>query len=187
MTTSAALAPIVRALDQADIPHMLTGSFASSVHGTIRSTADVDLVVEIDEAGFTRLMEVLVPERYYVPIDSARAAVRQEGTFNVIDLETGWKVDLIVRRSRPFSRSEFGRRQPATVAGVDVFVTSAEDTILAKLEWALLGGSARQIEDVVGVLRIRTGLDDAYLDEWAPQLGVAELLARARREAAADS
>jgi hypothetical protein len=40
----------------------------------------------------------------------------------------------------------------------------------------------RQIEDVEAILRVRAGeMDDAYLDRWAPELGVADLLASARR------
>jgi hypothetical protein len=33
--------------------------------------------------------------------------------FNVVDFATGWKVDLIIRKARPFSLKEFERRRPA--------------------------------------------------------------------------
>ena len=187
MSAVPALAPIVEALVEAGVPHMLAGSLASGVHGIARTTADVDLVVELDDERLARLVESLDPERFYVPVDTARRAVVERSSFNVIDTEHGWKVDLIVRRDRPFSISEFARRERVTVSGVDLFVATAEDTILAKLEWARLGSSDRQVDDVVGILRVRTDLDDQYLDRWAPELGVQDLLAGARRQASTGS
>jgi hypothetical protein len=93
----------------------------------------------------------------------------------------GWKVDLVIRKDRPFSRSEFRRRVPARLLGVDVFVATAEDTVLAKLEWAAQGASDRQVANATAVLAVGgERLDGAYLDRWAAELGVVDLLARAR-------
>lgn len=64
--------------------------------------------------------------------------------------------------------------------GVPLFVASAEDTIVSKLEWAKLGQSERQIEDVAGILRIRDDLDLAYIERWTHALGLDQQLARAR-------
>ena len=90
-------------------------------------------------------------------------------------------IDLVIRKDRPFSRTEFGRRLPARALDVDVCLATAEDTILAKLEWAAMGGSDRQVADAATVIAVRgDDLDDAYLDRWAAELGVTALLARAR-------
>jgi hypothetical protein len=65
--------------------------------------------------------------------------------------------------------------------GVDVYVATAEDTVLAKLEWAAMGGSDRQVADAATVLAVRgSDIDDDYLDRWAAELGVTDLLERAR-------
>lgn len=95
--------------------------------------------------------------------------------FNVIDSTSGWKVDLIIRKSRPFSLSEFARREPLDIEGTRVWVATVEDTIVAKLEWARLGGSARQLEDVAALLAV-TGdrLDRAYVERWVAELGLRE-------------
>jgi hypothetical protein len=136
MTSSNALQAAVSALDQAGIPHMLAGSFASSLHGLARTTADIDLVIDPPSGAIGQFLEALDRDRYYVDEDTARSSVDDQSQFNVIDTHTGWKIDLIIRKSRPFSNTEFSRRSPATVVGVPVFVATAEDTILAKLEWA---------------------------------------------------
>lgn len=182
--TTAPLGDAAALLRAAGIDFMVVGSYASTYHAEPRTTRDVDLVVELDEQGLTRLLDHVDFERYYVPVRSAREAVSGRGQFNLIDLVTGWKLDLIVRRDRPFSREEFARRQRVVMDGVELFVATAEDTILSKLEWAQLGGSDRQMEDAVAVLRVLgASADDAYLDRWAAELGVSELLCRARSEA----
>jgi hypothetical protein len=101
-------------------------------------------------------------------IVAALQAWRLRGLFNVVDLASGWKIDLILRRDRAFSRCEFERRQRARILDADVFVATAEDTILAKLEWARLGESERQLRDVVGVIEAcGASLDRAYIERWA--------------------
>jgi hypothetical protein len=109
----------------------------------------------------------------YVSLEAAHDAFRDRAMFNVIDPETGWKADLIIRKDRPFSEMEFGRRQTAEFFGTVIHVASLEDIVLSKLEWAKLGGSARQLDDVRGLLRIRAGdVDLAYLERWIDVLGV---------------
>ncbi len=80
---------------------------------------------------------------------------RLEAFSNVIDFESGWKVDFIIRKDREFSVTEFGRRRMGELLGFQLFVASAEDVILAKLEWARMSDSERQIRDVAGILRTR--------------------------------
>ena len=98
-------------------------------------------------------------------------------------LDAGWKVDLILREERPFIRSEFERREAAEISGVEVHVATAEDTIIAKLEWAQAGESERQLRDVVGILELSgEGLDRSYIERWIDELGLRALWgARGRR------
>lgn len=176
MSLAELLGSIVRALDEAGIPHMLAGSVAGAFHGEPRSTQDVDLVIDPpDPATLERFASLLDPDRFYV--GDHRAALSERGMFNVIDTHTGWKVDLILRRDRPFSRAEFARRRSVSIEGVEVHVVSPEDLILAKLEWAKLGESERQLGDVRAVLRSSgSRLDWAYLRRWAEELGVCDAL-----------
>ena len=86
-------------------------------------------------------------------------------------MATGWKLDLVIRKARPFSIEELDRRQRVMMLGVDVETATAEDTIIAKLEWAKLGSSERQLDDVRGMLRVNAGaLDLAYIARWVRDL-----------------
>jgi hypothetical protein len=173
------LARIVAALNDAGIPHMVAGSFASTHHGVPRTTQDIDLVIEPTDAALRALVAGLSPQAYYVSEEAALDALRRRSMFNVIDLATGWKVDLIVRKARPFSVEEFRRRTAARLLGTDVFIATPEDTILTKLEWASMSGSERQLRDVAGVVEVKGGeLDIEYIERWAAELGVVELWRR---------
>ncbi len=174
------LSKIADALDRAEIPYMLTGSFAGSFHGSPRATQDIDLVVDAGPEQVRAFVASLPRDRYYADESAALEAQRQGGSFNVIDQETGWKVDLIFLRRRPFSATEFDRRMRADVDGSSVTVVTAEDLVLAKLEWAKMGESGRQVEDAAAILRVRHGtLDLKYLRAWVRDLKLAEQWATA--------
>ena len=177
MSLQVFLGRLTGALEAAGVPYMLCGSVASIFHGVPRTTQDVDVVVELTGQRVAALLARLPGDDYYVCESAAFDAVRTQRQFNVIDLSTGWKADLIVRKRRPFSRVEFERRQRVEILGVPVWVASAEDTILSKLEWAEAGGSARQVQDARGVMEVcGAALDVGYLRTWAVELGVAERL-----------
>ncbi len=176
---------LVERLDAAGIPYMLTGSLGSSFHGEPRSTHDLDVVIDPTPEQLESLLAGLEDDRYYVVPETAREALRERSTFNIIDLATGWKADLIVRRERPFSREEFARRRPVSLLGVESFVLSPEDAVLSKLEWARAGASERQLRDVLGILRAQGAtLDQEYLRRWARELGVLEELEKLLSQAA---
>jgi hypothetical protein len=160
---------------------MLAGSFASSHHGAPRATQDIDIVVDPTFESLDRLLTALHGDDVYFEAETARDEFKRRGQFNVIDGSTAWKVDVIFRKARPFSKEEMSRRVPAVVLGVHVFVATAEDTVLAKLEWAKLGESERQLRDVRALLAA-TGesLDRRYVERWLDELGVRDLWQQVR-------
>lgn len=175
------LEEVVEALRAAGIDYMLTGSIAASFHGIPRSTQDIDLVVAGTEDQLLRFARTLMDRGYYVSEDAVREAFEGGSQFNVIDRDTAWKVDLILRKDREFSRTEFARRTRADALGLSLWVATAEDVVLAKLEWARITGSERQLEDVAGILTSQgDALDTGYVERWVDELGVDEQWGRAK-------
>ena len=180
----AALAPVLQVLSDLGVRHFVGGSIASSAHGVARASVDGDVVAELGLAHVAPLVAAL-RDTYYVPEERIRDAVARRASFNVIHLDTMLKVDVFVSRDRPFDRRAFERSRPASIegkGGATLPVSSAEDVVLAKLEWYRRGGevSERQWADVMGVLRATgSALDLPYLRRGAVELGVGDLLDRA--------
>jgi hypothetical protein len=116
--------------------------------------------------------------------EAALQAYGAESLFNVIDMDSGWKIDFIVRKSRPFSVEEFERRREAELLGTTMYIASAEDVILSKLEWAKMTGSERQLADVTGILRTQgTDVDVEYVKRWVAALELQKEWERASDQA----
>lgn len=175
---------ITAALERAGIAYMLTGSFASAYYGIPRTTQDIDFVVAATSAQLRTFVQLLPSDQYYVDLEAALGAHQRQSMFNVIDQASGWKIDLIFRKSRAFSEEEFSRRQRISLHEMALFVASAEDVVVSKLEWAKLAQSQRHIEDVAGIFKVRwDSLDRAYLEKWVRELGLETEWKNARRTA----
>ena len=185
MTGGSVLARVAAALASANVPSMLTGSVAAAYHGAPRATVDIDLVIVASPAQLRRVVAECERAGLYASEAAALESERVRGMFNVIDSTSGWKVDLIHRKDRSFSHEEFARRIPAVLDGVSITVATLEDVVLSKLEWAHLGGSRRQLEDVATLLRVRgEELDRGYVDRWVAALGLEGEWLEARRQVA---
>ena len=178
---------VTDAFEKLNVPYLIGGSLASALYGTARSTLDVDLIADLHAEQATQLVELLQQE-FYIDERMIRDAIQHLSSFNLIHLATMFKVDVFITKKRSFDQMQFNRRQLQVVSDEPerkAYVTTAEDIILAKLEWYRLGSevSDRQWRDILGVLKVQAGrLDLKYLNQWATELKVADLLQRALKE-----
>ena len=182
MIPEESLRVVLDLLEESGISYMVAGSFASNMHGIPRTTQDADIIIEADAVSLDKFVKRL-GEGFYADENAAREALAKRQIFNIIHHETGFKVDLVVRKLRPFSHEEFDRREAFTLLGRTCWFATAEDTILAKLEWSRMGSSERQFEDAAGIAKVQgDNLDIGYLRKWAEELDVTELLERLLQE-----
>jgi len=183
-----AVSRVAAAFEALGVEYSVGGSVASSVFGERRQTLDADLVARL----FGRHAEALVERLsgdFYADLPSIVSAIERQGCFNLIHLETVTKVDVFVRWRDPFGQTQLARRQKKSVSespALELFFASAEDTVLAKLEWYQKGGciSDRQWRDILGVIKVQgEALDQAYLQEWAGRMALGDLLEKALRAA----
>ncbi len=182
------LQKVVKIFEELGILYQVGGSLASSAFGVPRATLDVDIVADIKPEQVIKVSDLL-KEEFYVDPEMIFEAIQQQSSFNLVHLETLFKVDVFPLKSRPFDRQAFSRRVEKIVSedpSQALFFATPEDIILYKLEWYRAGEeiSDRQWSDVLGVLKVqRNELDWAYLRQWAATLGVSDLLEKALDEA----
>ena len=175
MTLEQLLSRLAPALERAQVPYMVTGSVASSAHSSPRSTRDLDIVIAPTNEQLLTLMQQFPANRYYADVQQALEALSKRSQFNVIDFATGWKVDFIIAQDSPYGRIALGRRMLIEISGVNAYVAAPEDVIIAKLQWAKLGRSERQLEDARGIISAQgENLDFSYLERWVHELELEE-------------
>jgi hypothetical protein len=178
---------VITTFDRLGIAYLIGGSLASAVHGIVRATMDADLVADIKPGQVPSLVEALQAE-FYIDAEMILDAIQHTSSFNLIHLETMFKVDVFILKQRPFNLTQMGRRISQSVGDTPedrAYFSTAEDIILAKLEWFRAGGetSERQWRDISGVLDLQGDrLDFKYLHEWAARLGIQDLLHKAIHE-----
>ena len=168
----------VKTLEQLNVPYYIGGSIASSVYGISRATMDVDLVSELKSDHVKFLVQALQKD-YFIDENMILDAIENKSSFNLIHLSTMIKIDVFISSGR--KQDKLSEESDS----VRVFLCSAEDTILSKLEWYKSGGSVsdRQWNDILGVIKVQGELlDKKYLLKWAEELGVEDLLQKAFTE-----
>ncbi len=126
---------VTRVLDELEVPYVVGGSLASSLHGIPRSTQDADLVAALRTDHIQPFIQRL-EGTFYLSLESVETAVRRRTSFNLIHLKTMIKVDLFVFSGTPLARQEMARRQTLPIPGEptsQLQFASPEDTILQKL------------------------------------------------------
>ncbi len=183
------LEPVINAFKQADIPYYIGGSIASSAYGIARATLDVDIIAKI-ETGDVSFLAKTLKGLYYLDENAIRDAIKNKSSFNLIHLETLFKVDIFIVKNQEYDLKALERKRKDTLHdeydSVAFYLASCEDIVISKLTWFRNGGevSERQWLDVVGIIKVQgENLDKEYLHYWSKQLELSELLNKAINEA----
>ena len=181
------LALVVPVFDELKITYYIGGSVASSTHGDRRQTNDVDIVADMQVEHASPFVERL-QDKFYVDEPMIRNAIKRKSSFNIIHFATAYKVDVFVMQAQPYDREAARRRVREIIEGepsVETYLAQVEDVVLAKLRWFQATGnsSEKQWRDIMGVLKAQCfNLDLDYLQRWAGEIGVADLLEKALDE-----
>ena len=178
----------VKTLEQLNVPYYIGGSIASSVYGIARATMDVGLVSELKSEHVKFLVQTLSKD-YFIDEEMILDAIKNKSSFNLIHLGTMIKIDVFISGESKFLKKVFERKRKDSISdepdSVQVFLSSAEDTILNKLEWYKSGGSVSDMQwkDILGIIKVQGELlDKNYLRQWAEELELSDLLKKALLE-----
>ena len=163
-------------LDRLDVRYAVVGSFASGAWGEPRLTQDIDVVVEIDVFDAESICNAFGSAEFYVSKTAAHEAVSARGQFNLLHPASGNKIDFMIADDSPWSRAQLERRVLAPLLpDRGVYVATAEDVILGKLQYYQVGGSDKHLRDITGILLTDVdSIDYDYLGRYAAELQVDE-------------
>lgn len=172
------LQKVTAILEELDIPYGITGGFAIIVWGKPRFTADIDIVIKLEQEQAPALVRKLLKldSSGYVDEDAVKEAINREGSFNFIHPTSGLKVDFMVIGDQPYDLEQMRRRIARNFAGQTIFFISPENLILNKLLWYKEGQSTKQLEDIESIIDIQKKLDWPYIKKWARIQETVEIL-----------
>ena len=156
---------------------------ASIIHGMVRTTMDADIVADLKPHQTVPFVKAL-QKQFYIDETAVHQAIQRRSNFNLIHLGSMFKVDIFIPKDRAFDQQQLTRRLKENLpdSQKSIWILSAEDIILAKLDWFRLGGevSERHWRDILGIIKTQQDkLDIAYLNKWGQALYVSDLLDRA--------
>jgi hypothetical protein len=160
-------------IEPLSIDYMLSGSTAMIHYSVYRFTADLDIVIDMSDTDQRRFTAAFEPD-FYIPRDAMNRAIATARMFNIIHIQTAYKVDCVIKKKTAFQQLAFHRKENATFFGKNISIIQKDDLILSKLDWARESRSEMQFRDVKNLLQ--TGFNELYVAEWADKLGVTELL-----------
>jgi len=164
-------------LDAMRVPYMITGSIAMNLYAQPRSTRDVDIVVDFEPGDERAVMQTFGRE-YFVDENAARDAIAKRKMFNMVNMQSLFKIDFVVRKKSNFEHHQFCRRKRLEFDDIEAWVISKEDLILAKMVWAKDSMSEKQLLDVKNLLQ--TGCDLGYVQKWVTTLRLEAVYAKAQ-------
>ncbi len=174
-----AAARLVDAFEEANIPYMVVGSLSSSFYGIARSTYDADFVVAAPAAELQRVVTGMGADFRFVSQLSFEMLTGT--TRRVIHVRDSTFVIELFQLSRdPFDVQRFQRKVRMHLPMIDrqVFVPTAEDVIVMKLQW----GRSKDLDDLRGVIAVQYSmLDWDYIQQWTAQHGTQARLEEIRR------
>jgi hypothetical protein len=148
---------VVRALDEVDAPYMIVGAFAGAVFGVVRSTADIDILVDLREEHFEALAAKFPLPRYYADPEMIRNSTQMGIMFNIIDSTEGVKADLVPLSREPEYRPAFERRVRERYVDengeiFEAWFAQPTDIIIGKLRAWDEGRSDKHPKDIYSIL-----------------------------------
>lgn len=148
---------VVKALDEIRAPYMIVGAYGGSVFGVVRSTNDIDILVDLQEKDCEAISEKFPLPRYYADPEMIRNPIELGIMFNLIDTEEGARADLVPLKREPEYQIAFNRRVKETFQSpggenFDAWVAQPTDIIIGKLHAWEEGRSDKHPRDIFSIL-----------------------------------
>ena len=164
------LKKISQLLEANKLPYMVSGSQALNWYVNPRMTMDIDIVIELGVHNVDNFIS-LFKDGFYLNDNTVKKETKSHGIFNVIDLESGYKIDFIVRKDTEYRITEVQRKSKIKYKEFEMWIVSPEDLIISKISWIQTYTSEKQMEDIKSLLLLEE-LDYDYIKKWCKKLNL---------------
>lgn len=173
---------VIEILNRMEIPYFLTGALAVDYYGEPRTTHDIDLVIEISKKDINVMIKNFQND-FFISEESIKVAIQEKSMFNAVHKETGFKVDFWMLGDDAFSKEMFTRRIKTRVLGTEMSLPTAEDVVIAKLEWFKTSDIDKHYFDALGIYRIQgENLDIEYVTRWCSKKSIIKIWEKIQEE-----
>ena len=155
--------PLFKSLNDANVQYIIVGGIATILHGYVRATADIDLVVDLHVDEATKVIAVLTDAGYKpkVPVQAIEFAdetkreqwINEKGmqVFSLYQPENPLlTIDLFVKQPIPYEELNT-RAVTMELDGIKVRVCSIDDLITMKN----IAGRDKDLADIEQLTRIK--------------------------------
>ncbi|MEX2174413.1 MAG: DUF6036 family nucleotidyltransferase [Pirellulaceae bacterium] len=164
------------ALESLSCEYILVGGIAATHYGIVRSTYDVDAVVELEGQSVQQIAARLGAAFELDPQQSFEVFTSK--TMRVIRVP-GTPFKIFPLAKEPFDQERFRRRARIQLEHRQVWMTTPEDLVVQKLRWA----RRKDLTDAQDVLAVQgDALDWPYIYRWCDEHGTRQLLEKLRSE-----
>jgi hypothetical protein len=156
---------VLSPFEQAGVRYLIVGGVAVVLHGYLRTTLDLDLVVQLERDNLDRALSALeglgFQPRVPVPLRSfadpqIRETWRQEKNMTVFSLwhpeHPGFALDLFVQEPFDFD-AVYSRALRVPLQGLEAAVISRDDLV----EMKRAAGRTRDLEDIAALQELSEG------------------------------
>jgi len=172
------LKKVTQILEELKIEYCVSGGFAVTVWGRVRTTLDLDIVIQLEAKKISIFIKKILSlsKAGYLDEASVKEMTAKGGEFNFIHPESGLKVDFwAIKKGDKNGQRELKRRKAKKMFGQKIYFVSPEDLILNKLRWYMEAPSDKQSEDIKSILKL-SKVDLKYLKKEALTQKTAEIL-----------
>lgn len=172
---------VLDALEAAHVKYLIGGAVAVWAWGDVRTTRDLDLVIDLPAEVVADLSRELTQRGMLMPTDiilDTLLAPLGDLAISAIHMYSGYKAELFLLRPGDAFRAQALERRLLADLGPPlgaVWVHSPEDLILNKLRYFVISRQPKHVRDIAGILfALESELEMDYIALWAERLGVAE-------------
>ena len=136
-------------VEEKGINYMVTGGYSVIYYGRVRTSHDLDFIVEMGLKEKEKIVEILSRggDDFSFQPDAIEEAVEKKWMFTVMYFPASTKIDFWILKDTDFDKLRFKRRVRVDAWGQKVLLSSPEDTILQKLRWYEMGKIEKHLVD----------------------------------------